>query len=147
MRLFYFLIVAGVLGTAFMVYAVVTTDFTPYEAPVGSDVFELAEGGWAWSTSPGGCQTDRYAIVFSPDRAEMIITYLPSEPGGDSVSVYDILDHSRSTIRGRIRGEERTTDEGEPVVWDLVLLSPTSFAWRRTDWGELELTAALDRCP
>jgi pimeloyl-ACP methyl ester carboxylesterase len=31
-------------------------------------------------------------------------------------------------------GETRKTESGDRVVWDLILLSPDSYCWRRTDW-------------
>jgi hypothetical protein len=63
------------------------------------------------------------------------------------VSVYDIEQIAPSRIRGTIRGETRTTDAGVPVVWDLVITSPDSYAWHRTDWSTLSLTDAIRRCP
>ena len=64
----------------------------------------------------------------------------------DSVAVYDVLEHTRSRIRGAIRGETRLTENGEPVVWDLVLRSPNRYAWHRTDWPPVALTGEIQRC-
>ena len=123
----------------------------PYSAPAGSSVFEVADGRWAWSTVPGGCDTSWHRISFSPDHRVMTISsskpYERSDGTLDSVAVYDISAHTDTWIRGAIRGETRLTAEGKPVVWDLVLRSPTRYAWHRTDWIAGGLTAAIERCP
>lgn len=121
-----------------------------YEVVEGSDVFDVAEGRWAWTTDSGGCAAKWHEVSFSPDRR--IMTIASSEPYEradgkfDSVAVYDILEHTRGRIRGAIRGETRLTADGQPVVWDLVLRSHDRYAWHRTDWITGEFTRDIRRC-
>lgn len=124
-----------------------------YEVPEDTDIFTVASGTWGWTTAPDSsfCVTRWHTVAFSPDHSIMTIT--ASEPWTDSsgvvhqVTVYDLSEHSRHHVRGQIRGETRLTDDGEPVVWDLVLGSANSYHWHRTDWPAFSYTATLERCP
>ena len=131
-----------------LVYRAFTTTFTP---PPGTDVFTLAEGTWAWTTADSNCRTDPERITFTADRKGMIITlarpYKLADGTLDSVAYYDILDVTPNSIRGAIRGETRLTADSQPVVWDLVIKSPSRFAWHRTDWSRWMTTRELRRCP
>lgn len=80
----------------------------------------------------------------------MVMTITSGDIGAsDGVTTYDVLSVSRSTIRGAIRGETRKTDDGKPVVWDLVLTSPDEYRWQRTDWRSTpwSYTGHIRRCP
>jgi hypothetical protein len=59
---------------------------------------------------------------------------------------YRVL-QSEPNLRMVIEGETRKTAAGEPVVWDLVLLSNDQFCWHRTDWSPGACTKAIVRCP
>jgi hypothetical protein len=122
----------------------------PYTAPAG-DVFAVAAGTWDWAGADGFCQKDPHTITFSPDRALMTLT--PRQPWTDSTGTvherfeYDVQEYTAGHIRGRIRGETRMTEQGEPVVWDLVLVGPNTYRWHRTDWPLGMLTNPVHRCP
>lgn len=122
----------------------------PYELPVGSTIFDVVQGRWAWTTDRGSCASQWHEIAFSPDRRIMTITssepYEGADGKMDSVAVYDVLEHTRGRIRGAIRGETRLTAQRQPVVWDLVLRSPDKYAWHRTDWITGSLTGEIQRC-
>lgn len=62
------------------------------------------------------------------------------------VAEYEIREHARNRIRGFIRGETRRTPDGELVVWDLVLSSPNTYRWHRTDWPWDGYTKEVLRC-
>jgi len=62
------------------------------------------------------------------------------------VTVYQVLSESPDSLRMRIVGETRRTHAGEPVVWDLVLLSRDSYCWHRTDWPSQGCTGRVLRC-
>lgn len=123
----------------------------PYEPAADTDIFSVVEGKWAWTTSDSGCTSEWHRIAFTSDRGVMTIAASQPYEGADgkldSIAVYDILSHTQSSIRGAIRGETRLTDDGVPVVWDLVLRSPNSYAWHRTDWFRGALTPEVERCP
>lgn len=122
----------------------------PYEVPADDDIFSVVQGTWAWTTADSNCATDPHTIAFTPDHKGMIITAAHSyrRPDGrlDSIAFYDIQSHTRSSIRGAIRGETRMTDDGRPVIWDLVLKSPDRYAWHRTDWMPGGYTREIRRC-
>lgn len=121
-----------------------------YEVPEGTDIFDVVEGTWAWTTADSNCATDPHTITFTSDHSGMLIksAHPYRWPDGrlDSVAYYDIQAHTRSWIRGAIRGETRLTADGRPVVWDLVLKSPDRYAWHRTDWVAGGYTREIRRC-
>lgn len=122
----------------------------PYEVPATTDIFTVVQGTWAWTTADTNCAADPHSITFTPDHTGMIITlsHPYHRPDGtmDSVAYYDIQGYTRGWIRGAIRGESRLTDDGRPVVWDLVLKSPDVYAWHRTDWMPGGYTREIARC-
>jgi hypothetical protein len=121
-----------------------------YDVPVRTDIFTVAAGRWDWADADSFCVKDPHTISFSPDHRVMTLRHL--QPSTDSAGVmrwaweYDIQEVSRHHIRGRIRGEERKTASGEPVVWDLVLQSPDAYYWHRTDWPFMGVTKPVRRC-
>ena len=97
--------------------------------------------------------TDATAIplnVYENDREVMILTskelWKDDDGKEHQVTEYDILEHEDDRIRGLIRGETRLTDDGKPVIWDLVLMSADGYRWRRTDWPPLGRTNLIKRC-
>jgi hypothetical protein len=113
----------------------------------GEDITRYVAGRWDWSTRVSPCRDSAHTIAFSPDRKLMTITseYV-ARSDSERVATYDLLNVSRSSFRGAIRGETRRTPSGVPVVWDLVLFSPTEYRWHRTDWNSWGYTAAVIRC-
>ena len=45
-----------------------------------------------------------------------------------------------------IRGEERLTENGDKVVWQLNLIDDNTYCWRRTDWPSHACTKSILRC-
>jgi len=45
-----------------------------------------------------------------------------------------------------LENETRLDERGEPVTWDLVMLSSDEFCWSRSDWPEDGCTASVFRC-
>ena len=121
-----------------------------YEVPAETDIYAVVAGTWDWAGADSVCVRDPHTLVFSSDRRVMVLTHtLPwTDDAGHQhrVAEYDIQEASRRHVRGRIRGETRLTDEGEPVVWDLVLLSPDEYRWHRADWPEGSYTKPVRRC-
>ena len=122
----------------------------PYAAPDG-DVFAAAAGIWDWEGAEEFCRKDPHTIAFSEDRA--LMTLVSREPWTDSsgtvhqATEYEVLEHSAGRVRGRIRGEDRRTADGEPVIWDLVLVDANTYRWHRTDWPLGGFTKPVHRCP
>lgn len=141
----------AVAAAAFAGFALLLAART-YEVPEGTDVFAVVRGRWAWTTSGGGCAGDAHTISFSPDHRQMFIAHAKPFEGtddvADSVTRYDIREHTRGRIRGAIPGETRLTAAGEPVVWDLVLRGPDRYAWRRSNTSSpFAYSRDIVRCP
>lgn len=120
-----------------------------YSVPAGNDIRKTVAGRWTWTTDKKGC-ANAHIIAFSDDGKIMTIVQPSSDIGGGdaSTTTYDITLVTQSTIRGAIRGETRLTDDGKPVVWDLVLVGPDTYRWRRTDWSSAwSYTPSIVRCP
>jgi hypothetical protein len=123
----------------------------PYVVPPDASIFDVVRGRWAWTGRENGCESDWHEISFSADRRIMTIASSTPYEGADgkldSIATYDIHAHTTSWIRGAIRGEQRRTPEGQPVVWDLVLRAHDRYAWHRTDWIAGTYTRSIERCP
>jgi hypothetical protein len=121
----------------------------PYVPPPG-DVFAIAAGTWDWEGAEGFCEEDPHTITFSADRG--LMTLVSRQPWTDSSGAahqrteYDVLEHAAGRVRGRIRGETRQTSDGQPVVWDLVLVDSNTYRWHRTDWPPGGYTKPVRRC-
>lgn len=122
----------------------------PFETPSQEAFFDLAAGTWDWE-SDSSCATNPQVVTFSEDRQLMLITMREKweTAAGDSVraAVYELSTRSPSRVRGAIRREQRLTDDGKPVEWELVLQDSNHFAWHRTDWADGNTTKSLVRCP
>jgi hypothetical protein len=123
----------------------------PYSVGAGSDIRTKVVGRWDWTRRATPCADSAHVIAFSDDGKVMTIAqqnrWVDSLGRDRTTTTYDILSATRSTIRGAIRGEERMTSEGRPVVWDLVLVGPDEYRWHRTDWSSIwGYTAGIVRC-
>jgi hypothetical protein len=117
-----------------------------YEFP-DHDLPSHVAGRWDWSTRGHLCGDSAHVISFAADRHTMTIAK-PRQSAADTgwTATYDVLSLSPTRLRGAIRGEDRRTDRGVPVVWDLVLFGPDEYRWHRTDWPSWEYTASIYRC-
>ena len=128
--------------------AVTLAAYAPGAAQVGRPS-EVLTGGWDWEAAPKRCQENPHSISFTRDGTRMEIRH----PKGAVVAGGDRLPDPRRRAAGaahadhRIIGETRTTEQGEPVVWDLILLSRDAYCWRRTDWPQQSCTGRVLRCP
>jgi hypothetical protein len=117
----------------------------------GRDLFSSAQGTWG---SPGSaelaCDRNPHTIAFSPDRRAMWLRYrrpVRMDDGSESDSArYRVLGHTRNAILLALEGETRQTPSGDPVLWDLVVLSSERTCWHRTDWPAGTCTADAERC-
>jgi hypothetical protein len=122
---------------------------TPGSASDGAlDVWGIVEGSWTWEDGEG-CESEAQTIESAPDRKGFSITHNPFEgPDGvfDSITSYIVRSWSDTRIRAYIPGETRLTDDGEPVEWDLIVISPDRLTWHRADWADGAATRSLRRC-
>lgn len=123
---------------------------TPFELPSRDQMFTTLPGTWDWRSDSIPCGPMRHTISFTADHQLMVIRavtpWTDSSGVKDSVAEYEIRRVTRSSIRAYIRGETRRTPGGRPVVWDLVLTSPDSYTWHRTDWLSWGQTGEIRRC-
>lgn len=110
---------------------------------------ESLAGAWGWTSKE--CREGAPIHSFSEDGSTMfvssdkgMITSATSEP--KTQLVYQIIGESKNVLRTVIEGEDRFQKNGEPAVWDLVLLSNYRFCWHRTDWPAGSCTKPLRRC-
>lgn len=122
-----------------------------YSLPEEVDIRTHLAGRWDWESHGSLCSDSTHTIAFADSGRVMTITqqnvWVDSLGRDRTTAVYDIHAVTRSTVRGQIRGEERLTADGEPVVWDLVLSGPDEYRWHRTDWPPLGVTDRIVRCP
>ncbi len=117
-----------------------------YAFPDGDLPAHLA-GRWDWASRPTRCDDSAHVIAFSPDRRVMTIAMRPRSTSDTGwLATYDLLSLTPTRIRGAIRAETRLTDQGTPVVWDLVMFGPDEYHWHRTDWAAWNYTPGVVRC-
>lgn len=117
-------------------------------------IFALAQGLWDWEGSEKECEAGQQEITVTPDRTMLLLVTRPMEAGeSPDTTRYrvieagpQILPWAPFAIRLDMEGEDRRTDDGKLVVWDLVLKSRDRFHWHRTDWPPNGLTEAMIRC-
>jgi hypothetical protein len=126
--------------------SIIARPIQPYEVPPPNDIFHVAEGMWGWSTTPHACTKAPQRLTFTPDHSMMVIEWA-DDSGQVKAARYQLRYVSASTIRGFITDETRKTPTGELVVWDLVLTSPDTYRWHRTDWAPGGYTGEVFRCP
>jgi hypothetical protein len=124
----------------------------PDKASNPLSVLELIRGTWGWTVPEKlSCTENPHTIEVSVDGTEMILSHahphrnftgkVSSEP-----THYDVGHVVADRVRMNIRGEQRTTPTGELVAWDLIMLSPNEYCWRRTDWEATSCTPSIVRC-
>lgn len=138
--------VALVIVVALLAYGLFTTRAVPYDVAKGTDIRATVAGRWTWDSDSAGCR-DAHTIAF--ESGGKVMTIVSGEIGTPEPTTYDVLRATRSSIRGAIRGEQRLTKDGKPVVWDLVLTGPDEYRWQRTDWPSTpwSYTGKIHRCP
>jgi hypothetical protein len=67
--------------------------------------------------------------------------------GKDRSTAHYRVEQLQPVLRLSLIGEMRRTDDGERVVWDLVMISRDEYCWHRADWPEGKCTGSVERCP
>ena len=145
--------ILGSLGVAFLalvgwaMWRVINPD---YVFSNGRSLEDNLSGRWDWTTETVPCADSAHTIAFSSDGKVMTITQdnpVVDSAGRDwTVTTYDVVSKTESRIRGKIRDEPRRTEDGIPVVWDLVVVDSNTYLWHRTDWPAWGYTAPVIRC-
>ena len=110
----------------------------------------LLVGTWDWGGTDKPCKENPHSIEFAADGSALIVRHPKGAALGSKVLhkelVYKILDEGPNFLRMRIEGEDRKTEEGKPVVWDIVLLERDKYCWCRTDLPDNACSKAVLRC-
>ncbi len=117
-------------------------------------IFAIAEGLWDWEGSEKECEAGQQEITVSADRRTLLLVTRPMEAGeAPDTTRYRVIEAGPQllpwapfAIRLDMEGEDRRTDDGKLVVWDLVLQSRDRYHWHRTDWPPNGMTEAVIRC-
>lgn len=111
-------------------------------------IFEVVEGRWGLA-GVDNCDDNAQSFSFSKDKKSMIVAYrrpIDSRIGQSQFFEYKVLGTAGNAIRMQLMGENQRTEDGETVLWDLVLTSEDSFCWHRADWPVGTCAAAEHRC-
>ena len=119
-------------------------------SPAGVTARSQLPGKWDWEKSEPRCGDATGTFSFSADGQQVRVSVAAGTGRGANAAgrdvVYDVLADEGKTMRVRAVGEMRKTDAGAPVEWDLVMLNPDTFCWRRADWQSGRCTQLLMRC-
>lgn len=111
-------------------------------------MFAQIAGRWDWAGQPGFCRTNPHTLSFTTDGKYMVLTFAHAiDSTGKREVRYEVRGHTERSVRGFITEETRRASDGSLVEWDLVLFSPNSYRWHRTDWPEDGVTAEVVSCP
>lgn len=108
----------------------------PHEStPADEWLATLLPGTWATRIDGHACDENPHKVSLGEDGKVFSVRFRqpPLEDSKDLFS-YSVIDFGDDFLRMKMDGETRKTDAGELVVWDLALVSPDSYCWRRTDW-------------
>ena len=97
---------------------------------------------WAnghWALDPKGvsaeslekfnCETNPINITADPSQ-----NFYTSKHTEYEAETADILDAGSNYIQIKYRGEERTMENGELQIWNMIFLDKDKFVWVREDW-------------
>jgi len=102
----------------------------------------LGGGSWGWIEGKNTCATNPHAINFSKDGSRMFYSWRHTYPD----VTYQVLYADKNSLTSIIMGEERRTNNGDKVVWQLNLIDDNTYCWRRTDWPSDSCTRNIQRC-
>lgn len=103
----------------------------------------------SWTDPSTTCEENPHSISFSDDRLQLTLSYARVTPHllePDPVAVYEVESANAVSAHVRLRGENRLDEVGAPVTWDIIVLSPDAYCWRRSDWPPHACTPARARC-
>ena len=89
---------------------------------------------------PNPCAERSHSIRFEDQNKKMIIE------AKNARGVYNIIYAEANKIVAIIENEDRRTEDGDRVIWMLVLNNPNSYQWRRLDWGKNDRTNEVTKC-
>ena len=113
---------------------------TADDLPALADI--LSKGEWGWPEGENTCPLNPQRLEFSQDSETLTIRWSHTH----DPAVYRILYNDSDSITMFLNGEDRVTDSGGKVIWQLRVMGEDRFCWRRTDWPGYACTSDLQRC-
>jgi hypothetical protein len=115
----------------------------PSPAPA---VFDRLVGHW---DDVGDCKNP-HIISFDDDESLMMVEYAEvgwvTENDSRKVFRYWILGRNDPVLRTQLENEPRLDDQGNPVVWHIVVVDADTYCWGRDDWPQGACTPPRKRC-
>ena len=102
----------------------------------------LSDGEWGWPEGENTCPLNPQKLEFSRSGEILTIRWNHTH----DPAVYRVLYNDSDSITMLLNGEDRLTDSGDRVIWQLVVKGADRFCWRRTDWPGYACTPDLQRC-
>ena len=134
-------------GTLFLGLALMIAGCAQHSPP--PDPYSVLPGKWGWKDSDD-CSRSPERISFSEDRKSMFLSHAPARADGSREPhrkvTYSIVSQTDYGLGMVLANEARLDDSGQPVSWDLLLLSPTDYCWHRSDWPAGGCTKSVLRC-
>ena len=133
-----------------LILAVALTGCSTGSGTSGSiDPYQVLPGKWGWEGSKD-CQEAPLDIRFSNDGKRMHLSHSPEAENGQREprreTSYTILGPTAMGLSMSMDGEDRLDTSGQPVTWDLVVLSNDQYCWHRSDWRSTGCTKPVNRC-
>jgi len=133
-----------------IVVAAVDKDHSVDETAVVVDILQGSHWGWARKESSVSCENNPHTITVNAEVTEAVFKFRRPLHGADGKksnrAVYRILARQNNVITMQIVGEKRLDPQGQPVVWDLLLVNERTYTWHRHDWAESAHTPYIQSC-
>jgi len=111
--------------------------------------YEVLPGNWGWEGTDE-CAVAPASLRFSSHQQRMHIVHSPVRDDGTREprreASYTITGQAKNVLSMTMDGEDRTDHAGRLVTWDLVVLDPDAYCWRRSDWRATACTKTVHRC-
>ena len=108
---------------------------------------DIVTGTWGTEFEGAMCSDNPHTIRFSADGHSMTLAYTKSLTADPPTRVeYRVIGEGKGFIRMQITNETEKGADGQLVMWDIVLLTPNSFCWHRSDWSDEGCTKPITRC-
>lgn len=111
--------------------------------------YETLPGNWGWEGTDE-CATAPAVLRFSSHQERMHIAHTPVREDGTHEprreANYTVTGRAGNVLSMTMDGEDRKTEQGRLVTWDLVVLDPDTYCWHRSDWRPTACTKTVRRC-
>jgi hypothetical protein len=108
---------------------------------------EFLSGTWGSEYEGSKCSDNPHTLKLSADGQSMVLAYAKSLNSEPPTRVeYRIIGEGKDFVRTQKLSEKETAADGSLVMWDIVILTPDSYCWHRSDWSDEGCTKPIVRC-